>query len=183
MLFVPFFCFTFVKTIKNGQKCRFFNTYNRMKDRIRQIMESQHMTQTTFASFIGMAPASLSSIFNERTRPTLNTVEAIKSKIPAISLDWLMFGKGPMYEDQKNVAEGVPVTPMNESREPLLDFSMSPTTPTSSVQEARNPQGVHRTLNNSVQTEVKYLDKPKREIVEIRVFFDDGTWESLVPKK
>ena len=66
-----------------------------MKDRIKQIMESQHMTQTTFASFIGMAPASLSSIFNERTRPTLNTVEAIKSKIPAISLDWLMFGKGP----------------------------------------------------------------------------------------
>ena len=115
------------------------------------------MTQTTFASFIGMAPASLSSIFNERTRPTLNTVEAIKSKIPAISLDWLMFGKGPMYEDQKDGTEG--------------------------VQEAKNPQGVHRTLNNSVQNEVKYFDKPKREIVEIRVFFDDGTWESLVPKK
>ena len=72
---------------------------------------------------------------------------------------------------------------MNDNREPLLDFTMSPTTPTSSVQEVKNPQGVHRTLNNSVQTEVKYLDKPKREIVEIRVFFDDGTWESLVPKK
>ena len=146
-------------------------------------MESQHMTQTTFASFIGMAPASLSSIFNERTRPTLNTVEAIKSKIPAISLDWLMFGKGPMYEDQKEGVEGQASATPSETREPVLDFYPPSTSPNVGFQEVRNPQGVHRTLNNSVQTEVKYLDKPKREIVEIRVFFDDGTWESLVPKK
>lgn len=31
-----------------------------MKDRIRLVMESQHMTQGTFANFIGMSPASLS---------------------------------------------------------------------------------------------------------------------------
>ena len=50
-----------------------------MKDRIRQIMEAQHMSQQTFANFIGINAASLSSIFNDRTRPTLNTVEARKS--------------------------------------------------------------------------------------------------------
>jgi len=68
-----------------------------MKDRIRKIMESQHMTQQTFAQFIGMSPALLSSIFNERTKPTINIVEAIKNKIPRISTDWLMFGVGDMY--------------------------------------------------------------------------------------
>ena len=50
-----------------------------MKDRIRQIMESQHMTQQVFADFIGLAPATLSSIYNERTRPTLGVVEAIRA--------------------------------------------------------------------------------------------------------
>ena len=50
-----------------------------MKDRIRQIMESQHMTQKTFASFIDMSEGSLSSIFNGRTKPTLNIVDAIKN--------------------------------------------------------------------------------------------------------
>ena len=154
-----------------------------MKDRIRQIMESQHMTQTTFASFIGMAPASLSSIFNERTRPTLNMVEAIKSKIPAISLDWLMFGKGPMYEDQKEGSSDTPSAVAPNDREQELDFSTPPTVASTGYQEGRNMQGVYRTPNNSMRPEVKYLDKPKREIVEIRVFFDDGTWESLVPKK
>ena len=71
-----------------------------MKDRVKQIMESMHMTQQVFAQFIEMSPASLSSIFNGRTRPTLNIVEAIKKKIPDINTDWLMFGSGSMYVQQ-----------------------------------------------------------------------------------
>ena len=60
-----------------------------MKDRIRKVMESQHMTQQVFAEFIQIAPATLSSIFTGRTRPTLTIGEAIKNKIPSISTDWL----------------------------------------------------------------------------------------------
>jgi hypothetical protein len=30
---------------------------------------------------------------------------------------------------------------------------------------------------------VKYIDKPQRNITEIRIFFDDQTWETFVPKK
>ena len=55
------------------------------------------MTQQVFADYIQQSPATLSSIFNGRTRPTLNIVEAIKKKIPNISTDWLMFGSGDMY--------------------------------------------------------------------------------------
>src|SRR3712207_7207160 len=75
-----------------------------MKDRIRLIMEGSHMNQQTFAQFIGMSSASLSSIFTGRTKPTLNIVEAIKNKIPDISTDWLMFGNGEMYinKEKKN---------------------------------------------------------------------------------
>lgn len=42
-----------------------------MKDRIRKVMESQQMTQQEFADFIHISPASLSSIFTGRTRPTI----------------------------------------------------------------------------------------------------------------
>ena len=71
-----------------------------MKERIKRLMVSQHMTQQTFADFIGISSASLSSIFNGRTKPTLNTVEAIKGKFPKISLDWLMYGTEPMFNDE-----------------------------------------------------------------------------------
>ena len=68
-----------------------------MKDRIRKVMESQQMTQQEFADFIHISPASLSSIFTGRTRPTIATVEAIKKSLPDVSTEWLLFGVGDMY--------------------------------------------------------------------------------------
>ena len=161
-----------------------------MKDRIRQIMESQHMTQTVFAQFIGMSPASLSSIFNERTKPSINIVEAIRKKIPDINLEWLMFGTGPMYTDS-NKAAASPTEPLPGVQDSLFDFSdPTPSVPeaSSSSSENRAPavvtsNSVKSTHPNSSRIEVKNIDKPQRRVTEIRVFYDDQTWESFVPAK
>lgn len=99
-----------------------------MKDRIRQLMESQHMTQQTFADFIGISTASLSSIFTGRTKPTLNTVEAIRSKFSTINLDWLMYGQGPMFKDQVDDSDVLTESNSQDgtlSLEGALDFSSS----------------------------------------------------------
>jgi len=161
-----------------------------MKDRIRQIMESQHMTQQVFAQFIEMSPASLSSIFNGRTKPTLNVVEAIKKKIPDISTDWLMFGRGSMYVDS-NSAVASPTEASREVRETMLDFSENSTSlpeGQSSAGENRSPaaftfNSVKSTHQNFAREEVKNIDKQPRRVTEIRVFYDDQTWESFVPAK
>lgn len=150
-----------------------------MKDRIKQLMESQHMSQQTFADFIGISSPTLSSIFNGRTKPSIYTVEAIRSKFPTISLDWLMYGNGPMFKD--DISSPSPdQTPTQEGR---LDFNSEAPglPPTTSGTENRgipsNP------VQKAPRVEVKYLDKPKREITEIRIFFNDQTWETFVPKK
>ena len=165
-----------------------------MKDRIRQIMESQHMTQQVFADFIGLAPATLSSIYNERTRPTLSVVEAIKKKIPNISTDWLMFGLGDMYisdgaasqqsaDDALSYDNGGFGTHPNP-QSPMLDFdqpqSYAPQMPTSS---SRSFNSVKSTRQEMTQMEVKLVDKPQRRVIEIRVFYDDQTWVTFVPQK
>ena len=85
-------------------------------------MESQHMTQQVFAQFIEMSPASLSSIFTGRTRPTINIVEAIKKKIPNLNTDWLMFGTGEMYA-APSVNVGATSGDMIEGTEPMLNFA------------------------------------------------------------
>ena len=90
-----------------------------MKDRIKRIMEEQHMSQQVFADFIGLSPATLSSIFTGRTRPTLNVVEAIKNKLPAISTDWLLMGIGNMYVSTPSDVGDVT---LNSPGEPMLDF-------------------------------------------------------------
>ena len=40
-----------------------------MKDRIKQLMERQKMSQQTFADILGISPASLSSIFTTEQNP------------------------------------------------------------------------------------------------------------------
>lgn len=156
-----------------------------MKDRIRQLMESQHMTQQTFADFIGISTASLSSIFTGRTKATLNTVEAIRSKFSTINLDWLMYGQGPMFKDQADDSDVLTESNSQDgalSLEGALDFSSS-SSPSSQGFGSSNSQRVLSTPKSTVRTEVKYIDKPQRNITEIRIFFDDQTWETFVPKK
>ena len=161
-----------------------------MKDRIRQIMESQHMTQQVFAEFIGVGAATLSSIFNDRTRPTLNIVEAIKKKIPNISTDWLMFGSGDMYLSENSNpnagSESASQGPDNRQvgYSPMLDFNEnSSPTPQNTILQQQNINSVKSTRSENDRVEVKFIDKPQRKIVEIRVFYDDQTFDTFEPKK
>ena len=149
-------------------------------------MESQHMTQQVFADYIQQSPATLSSIFNGRTRPTLNIVESIKKKIPNISTDWLMFGVGDMYlplneplNDEENASNGT-----LQIQNPMLDFDSTPSpTPQNTVQQPLNSNSVRNTRLDLERQEVKTIDKLQRRITEIRVFYDDQTWETFVPQK
>ena len=157
-----------------------------MKDRIRQVMESQHMTQQVFADYIGLAPATLSSIFNGRTRPTLNVVEALKKKIPDINTDWLMFGSGEMYQ---NTAENSAPTPSTSEygifdQSPMLDFEQNTSAvPQNMGQMTQNTAIINKSRPEIVREDIKILDKPQRKVMEIRVFYDDQTWDTFLPVK
>ncbi|MGN1262566.1 MAG: helix-turn-helix domain-containing protein [Prevotella sp.] len=154
-----------------------------MKDRVKEIMDSLHMTQQVFAQYIELSPASLSSIFNGRTRPTLNIVEAIKKKIPTINTDWLMFGTGSMYMPTDATSSN-DVSSHSEIQEPSLDFD-SPdfSTPQENHAASQFHNGVRNTRLEMQSENVKYIDKPQRKITEIRVYFDDLTYETFVPSK
>ncbi len=147
------------------------------------------MTQQVFADYIGLAPATLSSIFNGRTRPTLNVVEALKRKIPNINFDWLMLGVGPMYIDQSiNEAAAEPTDDHQELRprieNPMLDFDQSPSpTPQSAPQRVAFVNSVRSTRQETEREDLKIIDKPQRKVIEIRVFYDDQTWDTFVPAK
>lgn len=175
-----------------------------MKDRIRKVMESQHMTQQEFADFIHISPASLSSVFTGRTRPTIAMVEAIKNSLPDISTDWLMFGQGDMYntpdangEDTKETKVSGAVSGNNVAGiEPVFDFGDTPAplssaqstgnavAPVASLQSGqRGAAGVLQGFGDSYKKEVKNIDIKPRAITEIRIFYSDQTWETFVPKK
>ena len=148
------------------------------------------MTQQLFADYIGQSPATLSSIFNGRTRPTLNIVEAIKKKIPNINTDWLMFGSGDMYLPQNKpsqdlfLADEATADTHPTDQNPMLDFDAAPQAAhQNAAPAALHFNSVRSTHPEIVREEVKITDKPQRKVMEIRVFYDDQTWETFVPQK
>ena len=154
------------------------------KDRIRMIMEDQHMNQQVFSDFLQQAPATLSSIFNGRTRPTLNIVDAIKTKIPNISIEWLLYGIGEMYVSHPSDSEAPVMASPAPSVEPMLDFD----SPTAQRYQASAPaaafqQGVRSTHSEYPREELRIVEKDLRKVTEIRVYYDDQTYETFVPAK
>lgn len=163
-------------------------TLSTMKDRIRQIMEAKQMTQQAFASYLDLSAATLSSIFSGRTKPTLSTVEALKKKIPNINIEWLMFGSGNMFiDDNESIDSQEPAAhPTPKPHEPMLDFGFDDT-PSSGMavgfaaERHQEVNSVRNTPMETPKTEVRYIDKPQRHVIEIKVYYDDFTYESFYP--
>ena len=117
------------------------------------------------------------------------TVNNKEAKIPNINVDWLLFGTGEMFSRDDTTAP--PSSDNSESaagNEPSLDFSPSGSNdlfgnlahapsrqPASSLSAGSSP--------SIVRQEIKYVERPQRQITEIRIYFDDLTFETFVPKK
>lgn len=215
-----------------------------MKDRILQIMKSKGMSQQEFSRATGIAPASLSSIFNGRTAPTMKHAEALHRHFPELSINWLLFGEGEMNSTNANSGEEgsedlvlgaqgnadgpfQDVDKMNASFAGGFDFPDAPSeqypgmvsSPSAGATGAparmgapygdaahstnvrareansaantaagmgakmsRYPNGVNAAQMGGypgMDNMVNFQDIRQRKIVEIRIFFDDGTFETF----
>ncbi len=147
------------------------------------IMEEQHMTQQVFADFLQQSPATLSSIFNGRTRPTLNVVDAIKAKIPDISIEWLLYGTGDMHVSHSSEPEAASQDVQPGVHEQMLNFDSPATVGQQMVSQRPTYQGQRPTHFEFSREEMRQEEKEPRKVTEIRVYYDDQTYETFVPAK
>lgn len=176
-----------------------------MKERIRLIMEYVQLSQQDFAARLNISPASLSSIFTGRTNPTNNHVMAIHRAFPDINISWLMFGEGTMLTDMSAIS--LDSSPDFQESEVFAKENNN----TLDVNKIQSPEGadlasrgvsevvgdarsaVSDSAAASFSNKLSILDKVdllsraamrerrERKIKEIRVFYDDGTYESFSP--
>ena len=153
-----------------------------MKDRIIQIMQKEEMTAAQFAERIGLSPSSLSHILNGRNNPSLDVVMKIHKACNYVNLPWLIYGEGKM--------EGQLEPPKQDDSSisgiSLFDESAFFTTDGTDERENRKEMPLKQpvfTPKEIVREEVKYIEKPARKITEIRIFFDNGTYETFRPDK
>lgn len=139
------------------------------------------MTQKIFSQFTGISEGSLSGVLNNKTRPTLQMVDAIHKHFPQVSLEWLLYGVGSMEE--------TPASPDGESQGERSDIGQADVAVAVAspllfdASKATAEQRMASEPAGAFQNQIKYIDRPQRKITEIRVFYDDQTWETFSPKK
>ncbi len=160
-----------------------FRPMNDLKERILQLMKVKNLTQQQFAELIKISPASLSSIFNDRTKPTLKHVTAILESFPSVNTTWLINGIGEMFTSGGESSEE------EDPLEGTLFYNPEVASPTPPVALTTKTGEKGESSKREVKTvappvkEVKVLETRTRQITEIRIFYDDQTWETFMPKK
>ena len=153
-----------------------------MKDRITKIMQKEEMSSVQFAEKIDISPSSLSHILNGRNKPSLEVVMKIHKACTYVNLLWLLYGEGEM-ENQENA----PV-PEDSAISGMMMYGESPIFASNGTEDGENRKEMQLKSpvfapKEIVREEVKYVEKPARKITEIRIFFDNGTYETFRPDK
>lgn len=149
-----------------------------MKERIAQIVQKEGVTAAQFADKIGISPSSLSHILSGRNNPSLEVVMKIHKACDYISLDWLLYGEGQMETDVDSENNGE-FPPSLFSENSLFTPERSVTPEYRKENEVKAPVFAPKEI---VREEIKYIEKPSKKITEIRIFYDNGTYETFKPE-
>ena len=181
-----------------------------MRERIKQIIEREGMTQSQFADFIGVSRPTLSHVIAGRNNPSMEIVMKIRQKFPKINTLWLLDGAGPYAGDavaghpegalnEDCIADAVNMHPhqvsygeqVSSDGEPVKSrfyqgelFAENPIFPSEGTGNAKKrkeiplqiPQNAHYLAETQRERGEKIVS---RKIVEIKIFYDDGTYETF----
>ena len=152
-----------------------------IKDRFKLIMDREKLTAGAFAESIGASQATISHILSGRNKPSVELVLRVHQRYGDINLEWLLTGKGEMSNAQGMPGESAPDFAGSIS---LFDENaINPTeTPAGTENRKEMPSGRQQnTPKEIVKQEIVYRERPPRKITEIRIFFDDNTYETFKP--
>lgn len=186
-----------------------------MRDRIRQVIDREGMTQSQFADFIEVNRPTLSHILAGRNNPSLEVLMKIHQKFPKISMSWLFDGTGSYCEDDvltdhpnpSSVSEQAACADTDDDSclQPESAWAPSSALPgeqpksriyqgelfaENAVFASENTGASKNRKEMPLQTtqkapylsdsQIEYAKKSlQRKIVEIKIFYDDGTYETF----
>ena len=178
------------------------------RERIELLMKCYDLSPSQFADRTGIQRASVSHIISGRNKPSLEVMLKVYDAFPGVDMKWLMTGVGevPVRQTvQDTVApssdtlfSGAGVTPVSSSLEGSLFAPVEPVVQPARG-ESRQQQRRVATQQQPVREKPALEARPKRsqssrivqmmplqsdrKIKEIRIYYSDGTYETLVPER
>ncbi|MBO6024244.1 MAG: helix-turn-helix transcriptional regulator [Bacteroidales bacterium] len=140
-----------------------------MKDRIAHIIRAKNLTAAEFALRLGIQPSNISHLLSGRNNPSLDFVKKLKETFPEYSLEWIIFGRGPITVS-----------------EPFPDFT--PVAPVSTIPVMENPVGMmasgtlfDQPNEAEIPAELPALS-PSAALKQIILVYSDNTFEQILPR-
>lgn len=174
------------------------------RERIELLMRCYDLSPSQFADKTGIQRASVSHILSGRNKPSLEVMLKIYDAFPAVDMKWLMMGVGEVPTRQA-------APELNAPQESLFAEQASALQPTSSLFAVPVESVSHTTVVEESKPRRATVQQPQREkvvadtrprrspqggrlaqmaalqsekkIKEIRIYYSDGTYETLVPEK
>lgn len=172
------------------------------RERIELLMKCYGLTPSQFADRTGIQRASVSHIISGRNKPSLEVLQKIYEAFPELDLRWLMTGNGnePVAGGhgggdavvvEENTLFSQPVQPergeipvqtaVQQHQAPQYGVQSGGEIPQARVMQTARP--VERQRKPAVPKVRQQQAASERRIKEIRIFYTDGTYETLFPEK
>lgn len=175
------------------------------RERIELLMKCYDLSPSQFAERTGIQRASVSHIIGGRNKPSLEVMLKIYDAFPGVDMKWLMTGVGEVPTRQ-----AAPEPVVNNLQESLFSENVSasqvesslfaapaePVVPSPVVEEPKpRRSAVQPPVRDKVVAEPRPRRQqanrlaqmaalqPEKKIKEIRIYYSDGTYETLVPER
>ena len=183
------------------------------RERIELLMRCYDLSPSQFADKTGIQRASVSHILSGRNKPSLEVMLKIYDAFPGVDMKWLMMGVGeePVrkesvvqpsvnpVQNSVNVAADTlfPDSPsVSDAESTLFAAAVEPSQRVAEEGRQRRVQHQPSAREKVVaQSDVRprrsqaariaqaVSAQPEKKIKEIRIYYSDGTYETLVPEK
>lgn len=162
--------------------------------RIKIFLNEKNITVSQFADGCGISRPTMSQLLNGRNKKVSDEViSKIHSAFPALSISWLLFGEGAMIERNVSVNAQLRENSIfgNEVDEGMDSAKLK--------DELQTEKSVYTQadINNNISTmaattanvqhsnvklETVEVEKPKRSVTKIIVYYSDNSFEEFVPR-
>lgn len=137
-----------------------------MQERFKQLLEEKNLTATRFAALIKVNASAMSHILNGRSKPGFDVLDKIAQAFPDVNLNWLISGKGSLYNTTK-----VGTSQPHPIQTNLFEEEKKVVPPSKAIPAAQQPAVIPPPPSAAA---VATTNKKLKRII---LFFEDGSFE------
>lgn len=179
-----------------------------MKERLVQLLDLEQLSPSKFADIIGVQRSSVSHVISGRNKPSYDFLQKTLTAFPGLNAEWLIMGKGTMYEQMGRGVTGNLFDSPEGTAEALSEGHIPDNSLTGGQQSGPQVEELDETvpqtglsdrtknedavfsnapdsedIKGEIDNEEQKKGEPEKQVVQVMVFYDDDTFHSYHPSK